>query len=82
MRPAAARNASAEAAVYPSAGMICQQPPDVSKDVRPRRNGHPMPLDLAEIYVFDAFAVEMDFVRIGETLDLFGHASFRPVALV
>ena len=62
---------AAEAAVYPSADVICQQPPDVSEDVRPRRNRHPMPLDLTKIYVFDAFAVDMDFVCIGETLDLF-----------
>jgi hypothetical protein len=71
-----------KATVYPSADVICHEPPHVSEDVWPRRNRHPMPLDLAKIYVFDAFAVEMDFVCIGETLDLFCHASFSSVTLV
>jgi hypothetical protein len=63
---------AAEVAVYPSADVICQEPPDVSEDVRPRRNRHPMPLDLAKIYVFDAFAVEMDFVFVCQAFQLLG----------
>jgi hypothetical protein len=63
---------AAEAAVYPSAGVICQQPPDISEDVRPRRNVNPMPLDLAKIYVFDAFAVEMDLIFARQPFQLLG----------
>src|SRR5665213_4296007 len=50
--------------------------------MRSGRYVHAVPEDVLQIYAFDALTVQVNFVTIGETLNLFGHASFGPMTFI
>jgi len=75
-------NYATKVAISPPAQMICEEPPNIAKKMRPWRDIYSMPGDIPEVYALDNLAVKMNFVILGKSLDLFGHASFGSVILI
>ena len=68
--------------IPPAPHVIRGEPPKKIQKVRPGNPGNPMPSHAGKVHVFDALAVNMNFVFLGQASDPFGDAPLGTVALI
>ena len=68
--------------IPPAPQVIGGEPPQKIQKVRPGDPGNPVPSHAGEVHVFDALAVNMNFVFLGQPRDPFGDAPLGSVAFI
>src|ERR1700674_1223665 len=71
-----------ELPVTPAPDVIGDEPPQVADQVRSRHSWDAMPEDPADIQVFYALTVEVDFIIMRKALNAFGDTSLGAVPLI
>ena len=68
--------------VPPAPQVIGGEPPEKIQQVRPGDLWNPVPSHAGEVHVFDALAVNMNFVFLGQPRNPFGDAPLGSVAFI
>ena len=68
--------------IPPAPQVIGGEPPKKIQQVRPGDLWNPVPSHAGEVHIFDALAVNMNFVFLGQPRDPFGDAPLGSVAFI